>query len=271
MSASLLEQEPHFFHFLSGFKGIWEILGLVLGGLGIGIGYPGQPHILTNFMAIKDPKEIRQSTLVAMIWVALTGYGAVIVGLVGRGLFPLTEDPETIFLILSKELFPGYTLGLFAAAVMAAILSSVSAYLLVASASFATNIFKRFVKARSDKQQVTVSRIVLVVISVCAYLISLSGGLVFEIALYAWGGLAACFGPLTIMSLYWKKTTRQGAIWSMVVGMVTILVWYNSGLSNYIYELIPGFLFSFITLYLVSKFTWRPSNDLEDSTKILAK
>lgn len=264
LSENLLGQSEFFFNFLSGSKGFWEILGLVLGGLGIGIGYPGQPHVLTNFMAIKDPREIKDSTLVAMIWVALSGYGAVIVGMVGRAMFPLAEDPETIFLILTKELFPGYTIGLFAAAVMAAILSSVSAYLLVASSSFAANIFKRFVKVRSESQQVWVSRIVLVVISLCAYLISLSGGLVFEVALYAWGGLAACFGPLTILSLYWSKTTKQGAIWSMIVGMVTIIVWYNSGLSQYVYELIPGFILSFLTLYLVSKYIGGPGKDIEN-------
>lgn len=263
-TTNLLSQNEFFFNFLSGSKGFWEILGLILGGLGIGIGYPGQPHILTNFMAIKDPNEIKDSTLVAMTWVALTGYGAVIVGMVGRGMFPLAEDPETIFLILTKEIFPGYTLGLFAAAVMAAILSSVSAYLLVASASFAANIFKRFVKVRSESQQVWVSRIALVIISLCAYLISLSGGLVFEVALYAWGGLAACFGPLTILSLYWSKTNKQGAIWSMLVGMATIIVWYNLGLSQYVYELIPGFILSFFTLYFVSKYTEGPGKDIEN-------
>ena len=261
---NLLQQDKNFFYFLSGSKGFWPIFSLIMGGIGIGIGYPGQPHILTNFMSIKDPKEIKDSTLIAMIWVGLTTYGAAIIGILGRALYPGTEDPEQIFIVLSKNLFPNYTLGIFAAAVMAAILSSVSAYLLVAAASFASNIYTRFIKVTNENQLILVQRISVVIISVLSLLMSLSGGLVFKVALYAWGGLAACFGPLVIFSLYWPKLNKQGAIGSMIVGMVTILLWYNLGLSNYIYELIPGFTLSILSLLIISKITGGPDKTTEE-------
>ncbi|MDI6600504.1 MAG: hypothetical protein QME46_01820 [Thermoanaerobacteraceae bacterium] len=153
-------------------------------------------------MSIKNPREIKDSTLIAMIWVGLTTYGAVIVGLIGRGLYKNLEDPEQVFLVMIKDLFPNYMVGLFAAAVMAAILSSVSAYLLVAAASFATNVYRKFARVENEKQSIWIERITLVVVAILAYALSQSGGLVFEVALYAWGGLAASFGPIIIFSLY---------------------------------------------------------------------
>ncbi|HPJ26548.1 MAG TPA: sodium/proline symporter [Synergistaceae bacterium] len=248
----LLKENPEFFSFFSGSSGFWSRCALVLGGIGIGVGYPGQPHILTSFMSIKDPREIRDSTLIAMLWVGLTTYGAVMVGIIGRAIFQDIGDPEQIFLALTGEVFPSYTIGLFAAAVMAAILSSVSAYFLVAAASYASNIYKRFKKVESLEQLVPVERLAVVVISVAAFLMSLSGGLVFDIALYAWGGLAACFGPLVLLSLYSEKINLPGAVVGMLVGMVTILGWYNLGYSDFLYELIPGFAFSLMAMYGVS-------------------
>jgi len=136
--------------------------------------------------------------------------------------------------------------------VMAAILYSVSAYFLVAAASYASNIYKRFKKVDNLEQLVPVERLAVVVISVAAFLMSLSGGLVFDIALYAWGGLAACFGPLVLLSLYSEKINLPGAVAGMLVGMVTILGWYNLGYSDVLYELIPGFAFSLMAMYGVS-------------------
>jgi sodium/proline symporter len=234
---NLSQQDTSLFTFMGSTHGFWPSLALILGGLGIGIGYPGQPHILTSFMSIKNPKEIKDSTLIAMLWVGITTYGAAVVGLIGRALYPTTPDPEKVFLLLTKDFFPNYAMGIFAAAVMAAILSSVSAYLLVAAASFASNIYTRYAKVKDDKTMVGVGRIAIIVFTVLALAMSFSGGLVFKIALYAWGGLAASFVPLVLFSLYWSKLNKTGAIASMVVGMATILIWYNVGLSAWITSL----------------------------------
>ncbi|HOA15246.1 MAG TPA: sodium/proline symporter [Bacillota bacterium] len=267
----LSAQDPNFFKFLSGTTGFWPVFALIMGGLGIGIGYPGQPHILTSFMAIKDPKEVKGATFIAMVWVGLTTYGAAIVGIVGRGLFPSLEDPEVVFLELAKRFFSAELIGIFAAAVMAAILSSVSAYLLVAAASFASNIFTRIAKSKDDKKLLWAGRAAIVVISLIAFVMSLSSGAVFTVALYAWGGLAACFGPLVLYSLYWKGLNKTGAVASMVVGMVTILVWYNTGLSSYIYELVPAVALSALTAYVVSKLTGGPDKETSDGFAVYLK
>lgn len=261
---NLVNQDPNFFSLISGNKGFWPIFGLIMGGLGIGIGYPGQPHILTNFMSIRDPKEIKDSTLIAMIWVGLSAYGSIFIGMVGRSLFPVVEDPETIFLTIVQNIFPKQTMGLFAAAVMAAILSSVSAYLLVAASSFAANIYTKFVKVEDENKLIGIQRISIIVMSAIALVMSLQGGVVFTVALYAWGGLAACFGPLVIASLYWKGLNKTGAVWCMITGMVTILLWYNLGLSEWIYELVPALVVSVLTLIVVSNATGGPDKVTKD-------
>ncbi len=263
-AASLLKANPSYFSLLGGSEGFWPILGLILGGVGIGIGYPGQPHILTNFMSIKNPQEIKDSTLISMIWVGLTMYGAVIVGIIGKSMYPGIADPEQVFLAMSKDIMPRYALGVLAAAVMAAILSSVSAYMLVAAASFATNIYRRAAKVEDESRLLWVERLGIMGVAALAFALSLSGGAVFKVALYAWGGLAAGFGPLVLFSLYWPRLNRTGAMWSMITGMVTILIWYNLGLSQWMYELIPGFAISLLAAYFVSKWTGGPDKETEE-------
>lgn len=257
--ASIQEIDPTMLTFTGGDAAAFAIFGFVISGLGIGVGYPGQPHVLTSFMSIKNPDETRHSTIIALAWIVLTTYGAVLIGMIGRTIRPDIADPETIFLVLTKVLFSSNTIGLFAAAVMAAILSSVSAYLLVAGASVSTNIYKRFKK--DDQNSLVVERISVFVIGVLAFFMSLSGGIVFEVALFAWGGLAASFGPLVLTSLYWSKLNYEGAKWSMIVGMLVNLIWYYSGLSEYVYELIPAIILSTLTLIIVSMMTHGPDKE----------
>jgi sodium/proline symporter len=247
-------------HHFAGNQGFLPIFGLIVGGVAIGIGYPGQPHILANFMAAKDAKEIRMSTLIAMVWVALSMYGAVIIGMAARAFFGMVEDPETVIIMLSERLYPSAIVGFVSAAVVAAILSSVGAYLIVASAAAAENIYQSAVKRHvSDRELILVNRIALVLITLGAVIMAQSGGLVFELALYAWGGLAASFGPPVILSLYWKRLNRQGAFAGIVVGLLTIIIWYNTGLSDYLYELVPGFFLSLLATWLVSEMTGGPT------------
>lgn len=257
--SNLSKQDANFFSLLSGGSwGFWPSLALIMGGLGIGLGYPGQPHILTNFMAIRDPEELKTSALIAMIWVGLSIYGSVFVGIIGRSLFPTINDPETILLSIVQLMFPAATVGLFAAAVMAAILSSVSAYLIVAASSLAANIYTKIVKVEDEDTLIKVQRVSIIIMSTLALYMSFQGGIVFQVALYAWGGLAACFGPIVVASLYWKGVNRSGAIWCMVAGMITILLWYNLGLSEWVYELVPALIVSSIVIYSVSSMTGGP-------------
>jgi len=260
-ATKIRELNPSNFSLFGGTTGFLPILSMIFGGIGIALFYPGAPHIVTNFMAIKDPREIKASTLIAMIWVGLTIYGAVFIGMLGRVYFPNIEDPEQVFLPLVKALFPDALLGVFASAVMAAILSSVSAYLLVAAASFASSIYRKITKAEDDKKLVTVQRVAIVILCGLALLMSFSGGLVYAIALFAAAGFGACFAPLLIASLYSNRINRKGAIASMIVGMVVSLVWYYIGFTNWLYEIIPATALSSITLFAVSAATGGPDEN----------
>ena len=246
---------PTFFQFCNGETG-FAAFSIILGGLGVGICYFGVVHVLTCFMSIKESSEIKDSTLIATIWVSLTCFGAVIIGMLGAYLFPNIEDPEQVFFVMGSTFFPPSLLGVFAAAVMAAILSSVSAYVIVAASAVGANIYRRYAgNGVDEKKVVSLQRASVVIISLLAFLMSLKPDAVFSVALLATGGLGACFGPLVMFSLYTNKVNRQGAIASVVTGLVTVIVWYYSGLSNYLYEAIPGMVFSSIVLLAVSKAT----------------
>ena len=251
---SIYQQMPTFFQFCNGETG-FSAVSIILSGLGVGICYFGVVHVLTCFMAIKNSSEIKDSTFIATTWVSLTTFGAVIVGMLGAYLFPNIADPEQVFIFMGSEFFPPALLGLFAAAVMAAILSSVSAYVIVAAAAFGANILRHYAKSMPEKKIVNLQRVAVIVIALLAFLMSLTPDVVFAVALLATVGLGSCFGPLVMFSLYTDKVNQKGAVTSIIVGLVTVIVWYYSGLSSYIYEAIPGIIFSTIALLLVSKLT----------------
>lgn len=245
----LYNQAPEFFQFLNGETQFLPALSIILGGLGVGLCYFGMVHVSTCFMSIKNPSEIKDSTFIATTWVSISTFGAVIVGMLGAYIFPNIADPEQVFFAMGSAYFPPYLLGLFASAVMAAILSSVSAYVIVAAAAFGANIIKKYTKGVDEKKVVNLQRIAVIVISLLAFLMSLKPDLVFAVALLAAAGLGSSFGPLIIFSLYSKNVNKTGAIASIIVGSATVIIWYYSGMSNYLYELIPGFAASCLALW----------------------
>lgn len=249
---SLYQQMPTFFQFCNGETG-FSAVSIILSGLGVGICYFGVVHVLTCFMSIKKSSEIKDSTFIATTWVSLTTFGAVIIGMLGAYLFPNIADPEQVFFFMGSEFFPPSLLGLFAAAVMAAILSSVSAYVIVAAAAFGANILRRYAKRIDERKIVNMQRVAVIVIALLAFLMSLTPDVVFSVALLATAGLGSCFGPLVMFSLYTDKVNKTGAVISIIVGLLTVIIWYYSGLSNYIYEAIPGIILSTIALLLGSK------------------
>jgi len=263
---SMYDANPGFLTFSSGYVGL-AAFGLIVGHLAIGLGYPGQPHIVTRFMAIREPKRIRQSTLIAMIWVILAGYGALFVGLVGLGLLgPGIEDSERVTMLLAIKLMPAWLAGLMVAAAMAAIMSTADSQLLVVTSAIAEDLYRKIFRKSADQETLLkISRWSTVGIAVVALILALNqdplekGGLVFTYVLYAWGGLAASFGPLLILSLYWRRTTKAGAIAGIIVGTLVIIVWYNvEALSRLIYQLVPAFLLSFVSIIIVSLLTKPP-------------
>lgn len=246
----LYEGRPGFFQFLNGETDVLSALSIALGGLGVGLCYFGMVHVLTCFMAIKNSSEIKDSTLIATSWVSISTYGAVMVGILGAFLFPQMEDPEQVFFLMGSTYFSPSMLGLFAAAVMAAILSSVSAYVIVAAAAFGANILRRCARDADERKVVRFERGAVVAIALSAFLMSLRPDMVFTVALLAAAGLGSSFGPLVIFSLYSENVNKTGAIASIVTGLVVVIFWYYSGLSSYLYELIPGFFSSCLALWI---------------------
>jgi Na+/proline symporter len=246
-----------------------EGIGLVtflVGMIGIGLGYPGQPHIILRYMAIKRPALIRKGALIGVVWAALALYGAVFIGLVARGLLTGDPgDPERVTPLLAMQLLPAWIAGVVIAASMAAMMSTADSQLLVASSSVVQDFYhKTFGRQPSPKRLVLLSRIATLSIGVIAMAIALRQdpknptGVIFWLVLYAWGGLASSFGPLLLLSLYWKRVTRAGAISGMLAGSVAVVIWKNVPvLSAFLYELVPGFIVSLITILVVSLLTGR--------------
>ncbi|WP_419821677.1 sodium/proline symporter PutP [Anoxybacterium hadale] len=233
---------------------------LLASGLGWGLGYFGQPHILTRFMAIQSPDMIRKSRMIAMIWVVITLAAAVAIGVIGKAYLPDLADGETIYMAMIDKMFPDVVAGILLTAILAAIMSTASSQLLVSASSASRDLYALlFKKDVNGTEIVWVSRATVLVISIIAIVIALNpNSSVFGLVSCAWGGFGAAFGPLLLFSLFWKRITLQGAIAGMITGGVVDLFWYymksNGGIFA-VYEIIPGFIASTIVIICVSLMT----------------
>ncbi|UCF50346.1 MAG: sodium/proline symporter, partial [Thermoplasmatales archaeon] len=226
-------------------------------------GYPGQPHILTRFMAIKDEKKIWNSTLIGMIWVIISLWGAVLIGIIGLSYFQGLPDPEKVMPLLAMHLLPEWAAGIVIAAITAAIMSTADSQLLVASSSVVEDVYHKLLNPKvKQKKLVLYSRISVLLLSVVAFLLALQGGVIYFLVAFAWGGLAASFGPLIILSLWWKRTTKWGAIIGMISGTVTVIIWDKFGIADMLAKslsseliipgMLPAFFISFMLIIFVS-------------------
>ena len=249
--------------------------GSVLGAIELvsllawGIGYFGQPHILVRFMAISSSKEIRQATHIAMTWVIVSLVAAVAVGMVGRVFLtvPLEgTESETVFLVLTNTMFPPVVAGLILSAVLAAIMSTASSQLLVAASAFAQDFYRTLVRRDADqKELVWISRASVLVIASLAIFLGLNpDSFILDMVAYAWAGFGAAFGPALLMSLFWRRTTRNGVLAGIIAGGVTVLVWKQLALFG-LYEIVPGFLLSLLAIFVVSKLDAKPDRQITET------
>lgn len=232
-----------------------------------GLGYFGQPHIIVRFMAIRSLKDVPVARNIGMSWMLISMIGAVSLGIFGRAYAVRNgmqvDDPETIFIILANLLFHPLVTGFLYAALLAAIMSTISSQLLVASSSLTEDFYRLFLrKEASEKEAVTVGRVsVLLVGIVAAIIASDPNSQVLGLVSNAWAGFGAAFGPLILLSLMWSRTNGAGAIAGMIVGAVTVMVWITLGWNASfmggpgIYEIIPGFIASLIAIVIVSRAT----------------
>ena len=239
-----------------------------------GLGYFGQPHILVRFMAIRHAQELPQATRIAMAWVVISLSAAILVGMVGAVYLktPLEGTAaETVFLAMAGDLFPPVIAGLILAAVLAAIMSTASAQLLVAASAFAQDIYRRSFRPHAQQVDlVWVSRLSVLLIAAAALYLGLSpDNFILDMVAYAWAGFGASFGPALLMCLFWRRTTERGVLAGIVTGGVTVLVWKQFALLG-LYEIVPGFLFGLLAIYVVSKLDREPApavTDLFDRVK----
>ncbi len=239
-----------------------------------GLGYFGMPQVLLRFMAIRKEDELKRSRRIAMIWVVISLGVAVFIGLVGRQLFAtahLTKaSAENIFITLATSSLPPLLAGFVMAGILAATISSSDSYLLIAASAFAKNVFHGVCKKdATDKQVMTVSRITLLVLALIGVVIALDeNSVIFQIVSFAWAGFGATFGPLMLFSLFWKRTTRAGAIAGMLGGAGMVFLWKlvisKLGGVFAIYELLPAFIFSALCIVVVSLLTPAPSKEIEE-------
>lgn len=268
----------------------WALgLGGVIGYIGIGLGSPGNPHILVRYMSIERPQLLRKSALVGTIWNVVMAWGAILVGLVGRAYMgnkvPEGFDKETIFPFLAAEYMHPFVLGFMIASVFAAIMSTVDSQLLVASSGISRDIYQKvFRKGReiSEKRMVLISRIVILLMVVVATLMACqyvnltkeqkAQHIVYWIVLFAWGGMGASFGTTLLLALFWKGTTKWGVFAGLISGTVITIVWeVIPALNSLIYELIPAFGISFVLVIVVSLLTRPPEGAAEELSEIAAK
>lgn len=245
----------------------------ILSGLGWGLGYFGMPHILVRFMSIEKPNMIKKSATVAIIWVVISLVAAIFIAYVGR----LTVGQELlesgnqklVFIALAQKCFPAFIAGILMSAIIAASMSTADSQLLVASSSFTSDIYKPiFNKKASDKQILWIGRLVVVIVSIIAYFIASSKAqaaqAIMDLVENAWGIFGAAFGPVVILSLFYKRFTYRGAVAGIITGASVDILWliFLSS-STGLYEIIPGFIAGLIASFVFTLTDKEPSAEIK--------
>ncbi|HMN21039.1 MAG TPA: sodium/proline symporter PutP [Ottowia sp.] len=236
-----------------------------------GLGYFGQPHILVRFMAASSVEAIPSARRIGMAWMILCLAGAVAVGFIGIPYFALNSggaaavnaNGETVFMEIAKQLFNPWIAGALLAAILAAVMSTLSCQLLVCSSALTEDLYRPFLRPNaSQRELVWVGRAMVLLVALIAIALAANPeSKVLGMVSYAWAGFGAAFGPVIILSLFWERMTRGGALAGIIVGAVTVLVWKQFGWLG-LYEIVPGFVFAWIAVVVVSRLEAAPSTSM---------
>lgn len=244
------------------------------------LGYFGMPHILVRFMAIKNSKELKKSRVIAIVWVIISLSVACILGVIGKAFFagaPLIgNDSESVFIKMITEIFSNrlalpFIGGIILCGILAAIMSTADSQLLVTASAISEDLYKGVIKKdATDKSMLRVSRIVVLVVSVIAFVIALNpeNG-IMDLVSNAWSGFGSAFGPVVIMALFWRRTTRTGAAAGMIGGGLTVIVWDYIPFAGKtiaemtgLYSLVPGFAIGLALIVAISLLTKKPEEKI---------
>ena len=259
----------------------------IASGLAWGLGYFGMPHIIVRFMAIEKPSMVRKSATVAIIWVVLSLAAVIVIAYLGRMfVYSNGEDlsatllanggQSLVFVELARDVFPAFVAGLLLAAIIAASMSTADSQLLVAASSFSSDLYKPIIrKNASNKEMLWVSRLVVLAIAIIAYFIASSKGeaaqAIMNLVSNAWGIFGAAFGPVVLLSLFWKRFTYKGAVAGILAGAILDMVWLwlpvcggqTLGAITGVYELLPAFIFGGAVAIIATLLDKKPSQEVQ--------
>lgn len=243
----------------------------VVSAMAWGLGYFGQPHIIVRFMAITTVKEIKSARRIGMTWMIFSLIGTILTAMIGIAYFKKNPDltlsnPEAVFIELGQYLFHPIIAGFLLAAVLAAIMSTISSQLIVTSSALIEDLYKVLLKKEAtDKHYVLMGRLAVLTVAVIALLLALDqDNTILSLVAYAWAGFGASFGPVIILSLFWKKMTNWGAISGIITGAITVILWKQAegGIFD-LYEIVPGFILNAIVAIIVSILTFKHNDQIE--------
>ncbi len=236
--------------------GVTALLAIV-SAMAWGLGYFGQPHILVRFMSVKSLAKLSRSMVIAIVWVFVSLTGAVAIGLIGIGLFwdVPDGDPEKVFIYMIGDVMHPWIAGVMLAAILSAIMSTIDSQLLVSSSALTEDFYQKAIKrTATEREVVLVGRICVILISAIALLLALRpSDTILDIVAYAWGGFGAAFGPLILFALFSRRTSWQAALAGMVTGTVVLVIWKQTGLSDQMYEIVPGFAANCAVIAIVNR------------------
>ena len=245
----------------------------IVTGLGWGLGYFGMPHILVRFMSIEKPSMVKKSSVIAIVWVVLSIGAACLMAyqarmIVGEELLTVGAQ-KTVFIVMARRFFPPVISGFLLAAIMAASVSTADSQLLVASSSFTSDLYQPIVrKDASAKEVLMVGRIAVIIIAIIAYIIASSKGAgaqaIMNLVENAWGLFGAAFGPVILLSLFWRRFNYAGACVGVIVGAAVDIIWLVCLSSTGVYEIVPGFICGGIAAIIVAKITPAPGSAVTD-------
>ena len=238
----------------------------IISGLGWGLGYFGMPHIIIRFMSLKSEKELRKSSVIGISWTTIILIMSALTAIAGRLYLGEIEDSSTVFITMVRRIFPALVSGLLLSAILSAAMSTADSQLLAASSAFASDVYKPVIRKKaSDSEMLWAGRIVVIVIAVVALMIASdpNSGSIMGLVENAWGVFGAAFGPVILLSLFWKRLTFGGTVAGIAAGAAVDILWLVFLSSTDIYEIVPGFAAGLLAAVVVSLLSKGPGKDVE--------
>ncbi|MCL2083961.1 MAG: sodium/proline symporter [Oscillospiraceae bacterium] len=258
----------NFWNFMSSGKSDWASWSDILSGIGWGLGYFGMPHIIIRFMAIRSQKEVKKSARIGITWNVLILFFAVLTAIAGRLYLGNISDSSLVFISMVRMIFPAVVSGVLLSAILAAAMSTADSQLLVSASAFTADVYKPVLrKNASEKEMFWSVRFVVIIIAIAAVVIAANpgSGTIMDLVGNAWGVFGAAFGPVILLSLFWKRFTFAGAVAGIVVGAVADVIWLAvpalSGTG--LYEIVPGFIAGLIAAVAVTLAGKGPGKEVE--------